>query len=206
MFLNDWFWATDHPRVCGENPEMAVCYLDNGGSPPRVRGKRECCALKSVNHRITPACAGKTSLRPDKTAAQSDHPRVCGENRYATSGERLKGGSPPRVRGKRRAAVQPSGHLRITPACAGKTFSGYLYPTLSSDHPRVCGENDDEEDDEDLHLGSPPRVRGKPGGVLMASKEERITPACAGKTLSVLLALQGSSDHPRVCGENDSME
>ena len=96
--------------------------------------------------------------------------------------------------------MQPSGHLRITPACAGKTFSGYLYPTLSSDHPRVCGENDDEEDDEDLHLGSPPRVRGKPGGVLMASKEERITPACAGKTLSVLLALQGSSDPYGVLG------
>ena len=51
-------------------------------------------------------------------------------------------------------------------------------------------------------IGSPPRVRGK---LLMRGSrpcECRITPACAGKTLSMSSRILRRKDHPRVCGEN----
>ena len=49
-------------------------------------------------------------------------------------------GSPPRVRGKAKAAMLVAKALWITPACAGKSLSFTANYTLSEDHPRVCGE------------------------------------------------------------------
>ena len=50
----------DHPRVCGENYELANEDDFNKGSPPRMRGKL--CELvdDAEKKRITPAYAGKT--------------------------------------------------------------------------------------------------------------------------------------------------
>ena len=141
MFLNDWFWATDHPRVCGENPEMAVCYLDNGGSPPRVRGKQLNEAIARSDKRITPACAGKTALPCICISAHSDHPRVCGENLTSPASVLARYGSPPRVRGKPGHDHAICDRVRITPACAGKTHKKGENHGTATDHPRVCGEN-----------------------------------------------------------------
>ena len=59
---------------------------------------------------------------------------------------------------------------------------GLAAPT-AKDHPRVCGEK--------FHVGfnlladvqSPPRVRGKEGTGKTRTALERITPACAGKSI-----------------------
>ena len=50
--------------------------------------------------------------------------------------------------------------------------------------------------------GSPPRVRGKPDIYSLRGVEQRITPACAGKTSAFVRMRACISDHPRVCGEN----
>ena len=52
----------DHPRGCGENGIQSYKLKDWKGSPPRMRGKRFCNAIKVNNRRITPADAGKTVL------------------------------------------------------------------------------------------------------------------------------------------------
>ena len=65
----------------------------------------------------------------------------------------------------------------------------------------MCGEK--------LHLifatrkipGSPPRVRGKAGVFAMKERDIRITPACAGKSVTVQEQACPIWDHPRVCGE-----
>ena len=49
--------------------------------------------------------------------------------------------------------------------------------------------------------GSPPLVRGKVDVVLLHHLSERITPACAGKSLFASVARSGGGDHPRLCGE-----
>ena len=114
------------------------------GSPPRMRGKLFSLKTRPRGGRITPAHAGKTSLNFWGLNLKKDHPRACGENwLYVYYNERGEG-SPPRMRGKRRAARAPyqaprgspprmrgklASHTvrcfpdRITPAHAGKTHS-----------------------------------------------------------------------------------
>ena len=55
-------------------------------------------------------------------------------------------------------------------------------------------------------LGSPPRVREKLGHNVFERFLERITPACAGKTLRRFVASPRGRDHPRVCGKNRRLE
>ena len=110
----------DHPRVCGEKLACSISQEGCRGSPPRVRGKVKSYLNIAGATRITPACAGKSCIRPVL--------KPC------------LGGSPPRVRGK--VAVQSSveDQFRITPACAGKRGSCHSPCGLTGDHPRVCGE------------------------------------------------------------------
>ena len=172
------------------------------GSPPRVRGKLEIPRRAHPRPGITPACAGKTTTAPAHTTARRDHPRVCGENGifsgsrpWQQGSPRVCGensdcpgcppwcrGSPPRVRGKRQCRDAHPRRVGITPACAGKTPEGYIYFLITQDHPRVCGENYKEALFEAAREGSPPRVRGKLASTLSELTEQRITPACAGKT------------------------
>ena len=93
-------------------------------------------------------------------------------------------------------------HFRITPACAGKTCPCRSTYSHTEDHPRVCGENLQILTKVTILSGSPPRVRGKPAKVTKNGTDVRITPACAGKTFSILSEICGEEDHPRVCGEN----
>ena len=127
---------------------------------------------------------------------------MCGENRRQCrrfSGEK---GSPPRVRGKpHQIHVQFCG-VGITPACAGKTQGDNQGKPGSQDHPRVCGENRPKTRSIWSLRGSPPRVRGKRRHIGIMQSGLRITPACAGKTVSSRYDLLIAEDHPRVCGEN----
>ena len=70
----------DHPRACGENAISVVVILDPHGSPPRVRGKPASSPSQPVEHRITPARAGKTPRQVVARRPLTDHPRACGEN------------------------------------------------------------------------------------------------------------------------------
>ena len=92
--------SRDHPRVCGKNVGMTYDMVASQGSPPRVREKQPFGKLRHLNARITPACAGKTSISLDGHPTAQDHPRVCGKNSASTGSIPLRLGSPPRVREK----------------------------------------------------------------------------------------------------------
>ncbi len=92
--------------------------------------------------------------------------------------------------------------MRITPACAGKTSRQSATVCSAADHPRVCGENHSGMISYGLKRGSPPRVRGKQTVNTGTAAAPRITPACAGKTVSSSSLYTRRLDHPRVCGEN----
>ena len=127
---------------------------------------------------------------------------MCGENSHADRNTTSLTASPPRVRGKLTGREQRVGVVRITPACAGKTRRLRYDQAGNADHPRVCGENYKRNVERCNRCGSPPRVRGKPSADAFRLCEERITPACAGKTSSNDIRMISSTDHPRVCGEN----
>ena len=71
---------------------------------------------------------------------------------------------------------------RITPACAGITHYALFRAFEGLDHPRVCGNYHAKSIGDDIHTGSPPRVRELLVEIRQADKFERITPACAGIT------------------------
>ena len=173
----------DHPRACGENEDPSRVLQTSSGSPPRMRGKPNTDANAAAITRITPAHAGKT--RQDC--------RFVGE----------KQGSPPRMRGKPASALSDRRILRITPAHAGKTEERADISTGYEDHPRACGENAVPRNFCVCRKGSPPRMRGKPSGITGVTTLKRITPAHAGKTISVQFSPLRPQDHPRACGENN---
>ena len=155
------------------------------GIPPRVRGKFENRLEIAVHDRIIPACAGKTYSVPSKSLANTDHPRVCGENGVTVPPSGIAMGSPPRVRGK---CCVPYSHRPIrgiTPACAGKIKDTIRQEQPRKDHPRVCGENALQTTMTTKFPGSPPRVRGKFPSPRNCYATSRITPACAGKILKL---------------------
>ena len=131
-----------------------------------------------------------------------DHPRTCGENYECKSCPLQEAGSPPHLRGKR---VQPKSYKvvqGITPAPAGKTYSGKERIKQEKDHPRTCGENFECIRTNGSHKGSPPHLRGKLKSRSLLSVSIRITPAPAGKTLPLMSFHLQIQDHPRTCGEN----
>ena len=147
--------------MCGENLKFTTLPCEFKGSPPRVRGKLDDLAAELGKEGITPACAGKTTLRERRSMRPRDHPRVCGENSIQCFPRWQKMGSPPRVRGKLYERRQEKRYSGITPACAGKTKRRTASARMAGDHPRVCGENFRSPCVEVKLLGSPPRVRGK---------------------------------------------
>ena len=156
--------SRDHPRGCGENTSRHVSGKPSLGSPPRMRGKRGNQGQWQPYKRITPADAGKTLCLADECPRRGDHPRGCGENSARHCQQRVRKGSPPRMRGK---PLSASTHHRV-----------YM------DHPRGCGENIYAERMTPAQAGSPPRMRGKLFERYILGNWVRITPADAGKTYS----------------------
>ena len=133
--------------------------------------------------RITPACAGKSHLRPQHALPQRDHPRMCGEKEAWREVTGTPEGSPPHVRGKAKRYLLRVITYRITPACAGKRARAAGSTTHFQDHPRMCGEKQKDICYELSRIGSPPHVRGKEQKTGKTRIVRRITPACAGKRL-----------------------
>ena len=92
--------------------------------------------------------------------------------------------------------------VRLIPACAGKTSSGGCCFWVCWAHPRVCGENHSEHGFKTETVGSSPRVRGKHLVVEAVDIDDRLIPACAGKTHLLSGEKLNTTAHPRVCGEN----
>ena len=131
----------DHPRVCGKNFQWTTKVKRYLGSPPRVREKRLSVTSFNSSVRITPACAGKTRAEALLEVVSQDHPRVCRKNSSRIPITTHDWGSPPHMREKLKSYWIPYPHIRITPACAGKTSMPSYWKRLSWDHPRMCGKN-----------------------------------------------------------------
>ena len=111
--------------------------------------------------RITPACAGKTVMSRLFITFFRDHPRLRGENNCLPPQLGSLPGSPPLARGKQFIKIRSTQHLRITPACAGKTGCCLTCICKDKDHPRLRGENFQLVSLQDKQIGSPPLARGK---------------------------------------------
>ena len=154
---------------------------------------------------ITPAYAGKSrALRPPAAPA-GDHPRVCGEKPPFHSSMASSPGSPPRMRGKACPQPRQTREPGITPAYAGKRIFPASHSARHGDHPRVCGEKLPRRELLPIPAGSPPRMRGKAYDLDIGLALFGITPAYAGKSSEPPCPSGRPRDHPRVCGEKQSL-
>ena len=169
--------SRDHPRLCGEKPQLIEAAIDMIGSPPPMRGKGTISPVWNCTSRITPAYAGKSVSSFDcrfcagitpayagkrrsacvKMSLSQDHPRLCGEKQSGCRYTTHQQGSPPPMRGKGTVRQGSNARTRITPAYAGKSPS------------RWEGVN--------AVIGSPPPMRGKVSRKTCRSCHLRITPA-----------------------------
>ena len=85
-----------------------------------MRGKGLSSILIILLLRITPAYAGKSTLRCCSRLPSGDHPRVCGEKPDSSGLPPFLQGSPPRMRGKAKQNSVEQLQSGITPAYAGK--------------------------------------------------------------------------------------
>ena len=147
------------------------------------------CPPQPLRFWITPACAGKRRSDWIIRSIYWDHPRVCGEKRFRSAVRSSSTGSPPRMRGKAAMVAAFASLMRITPAYAGKRTKPAWNWLRARDHPRVCGEKKSAGKTHALASGSPPPVRGKVYTTAGEANNLRITPACAGKSLHMLLCV-----------------
>ena len=126
-----------------------------------MRGKEVSRSMFDASIGITPAYAGKRTLKNASRSCMRDHPRLCGEKHDRRKCFLWHGGSPPPMRGKGRNPHRSALPAGITPAYAGKRF--FLPPLhhLHRDHPRLCGEKWTAFVQPLYFWGSPPPMRGK---------------------------------------------
>ena len=87
----------------------------------------------------------------------------------------------------------------------GKGPASRRFPARAEDHPRVCGEKAQTAQQTETQKGSPPRMRGKGCMFCCSPAKVGITPAYAGKSLLCMDFCPAYRDHPRVCGEKQSI-
>ena len=159
------------------------------------------CPPQPLRFWITPAYAGKSCRAVSLKPSSRDHPRVCGEKFALRNMMNVNQGSSPRMRGKGGRTGSSGRYTGITPACAGKSGTRLHQQAPERDHPRVCGEKSCFGYSGFRAWGSPPRVRGKALDFGVFPFQKGITPAYAGKRITVRQRPVGSWDHPRACGE-----
>ncbi len=111
----------ENPRVRGAYAHIDVIGKPKGGEPPRARGLPSWLRSGPAGRGRTPACAGPTQSRRQRTAAVQENPRVRGAYRIIKLASTGILGEPPRARGLPTGRGQSHDDVRRTPACAGPT-------------------------------------------------------------------------------------
>ena len=171
------------------------------GSPPLVRGVLPKEKQGEIAIRITPACAGSTFSTNLKFSLSKDRPRLRGEYFFNVKDCIFFTGSPPLTRGVLCLCCSGLCRHRITPACAGSTKTERRTNNMDKDHPRLRGEYIPCFQQRLNQPGSPPLARGVQDTLYTARYGYRITPACAGSTITIICLHFVHKDHPRLRGE-----
>ncbi len=161
------------------SPKWMLCC--GCGSPPHARGIPWRLIVFIWEIRLTPACAGNTSLRLKSCKFHQAHPRMRGEYGLPALCTAYVSGSPPHARGIHLHLTSHYGQARLTPACAGEYLPVvWLLRGLQ---------------------GSPPHARGILSSRRLHLVCPRLTPACAGNTAWHKPDTEIEAAHPRMRGE-----
>jgi hypothetical protein len=169
---SDWFPAEGMPFDPSGHPAWTVLAAAEG----------VVLSGRSAVTSIAPVAGAAVEAMPRATLRARTTPRVCGDDVRGNAAGAAGGGT--------------------TPACAGTTVGSVNRSTISTDHPRVCGDDTLATSWQQYVNGPPPRVRGRPCPSRIRQRLIRTTPACARTTPSLSSSLPSWPDHPRVCGDD----
>lgn len=113
-------------------------------SPPHARGRGSSMVWRVKRPRITPAYAGKRGRRGHHLLPDQNHPRMHGEEPLISMRPSGTVESPPHARGREICETGDGSNLGITPACAGKRRETFSKPLSVRNHPRMRGEESNE--------------------------------------------------------------
>ncbi len=141
-------------------------------------------------------------MKSTPSSACWDHPRLRGKDRTNTMFVRVLLGSPPLARERLQGFPYIPTRIRITPACAGKTFFTCIIQIFCKDHPRLRGKDPVNSSTMTISPGSPPLARERRIFIDNIRSWPGITPACAGKTSHDTYSYGYRWDHPRLRGKD----
>ena len=142
-------------------------------------------------------------MRTGSWRGRSDHPRIRGEHKCASSCPTTTSGSSPHTRGARHHHEHRVSALGIIPAYAGSTSGQRSEDGSPPDHPRIRGEHLILVPHGYLPRGSSPHTRGARQRPAHAGDDHGIIPAYAGSTFLSHPFSVSSTDHPRIRGEHN---
>ena len=131
---------------------------------------------------IIPTRAGTTAPATPWASRTGDHPHTRGGHGLIEKYGTKQQGSSPHVRGPPRDAPGGLEACGIIPACAGTTTHHAPPSVRKRDHPRMCGDHDEDGNTPSVQQGSSPHVRGPLPKRLQVERRVGIIPACAGTT------------------------
>ena len=175
---------TVHPRACGELELVDKGHLETWRFIPAHAGNSlEIPAGGDGLYGSSPRMRGTQSRNDGFKKGRPVHPRACGELLIMTpSRTNLHDGSSPRMRGTLRIRPEDGGIVRFIPAHAGNSFRCCQATTLTTVHPRACGELQSFGPPYYNDTGSSPRMRGTLCPELAKGLLERFIPAHAGNS------------------------
>ena len=91
---------SEHPHMCGENPDCFLLSKRDFGTSPHVWGKPLRSHHTSHCSRNIPTCVGKTSTARTIHGHVPEHPHMCGENPSRHLLTSTPNGTSPHVWGK----------------------------------------------------------------------------------------------------------
>ena len=194
--------GADHPRIRGEHIHPIVGFGFVPGSSPHTRGARFDGAGPRGGLGIIPAYAGSTGAGVGRRYPPRDHPRIRGEHQTGECRTGGQAGSSPHTRGALDVAEFVGAVQGIIPAYAGSTWVSACPTRPRRDHPRIRGEHQDEDVEEQANAGSSPHTRGAPTSWGRPTRWPRIIPAYAGSTTPGSTTSPEPRDHPRIRGEH----
>ena len=187
-----------HPRACGEQEFVGGSPNHYNGSSPRLRGTGR---VAHRSDRFIPAPAGNSCSKRGSSSRVTVHPRACGEQISKQNQRALVIGSSPRLRGTGLRFGGRRRYDRFIPAPAGNSSRQPASFTLSTVHPRACGEQFKPVSYAHGNSGSSPRLRGTGLIPVADSVQYRFIPAPAGNSKVVGKSPRFVPVHPRACGE-----
>ena len=139
------------------------------------------------------------------TLMRKEHPRIRGENFLRLYRNPVPQGTSPHTRGKLGLPDFRPVEGRNIPAYAGKTDDIAPSTISRTEHPRIRGENKPTLPDELEKAGTSPHTRGKHSVTGVVTGVIRNIPAYAGKTVVAHQTNHRTWEHPRIRGENNSV-